>query len=114
MALSCTAVLFSPEGCEGGVGILLEKLRKAAAANGRNPVLTVNRQTPLCDKARKRMAANCKNVNSHGKEGVSGSSPEESSAKASRRRFLVQIDLLGVDHAVDIEPLRAFMLPGQP
>jgi hypothetical protein len=64
---------------------MLEKLRKAAAANGRNPVRTVNRQTPLCGEARKRMAANCKTVNTHGKEGVSGSSPEEGFKKPLAR-----------------------------
>jgi hypothetical protein len=41
----------------------------------------------------------------HGKEGVSGSSPEEGLCKsAARRRFLVQIDLLSVDRTVGMGP----------
>jgi hypothetical protein len=41
----------------------------------------------------------------HGKEGVDGSSPSEGSAKAPHvGAFLVQTDLLFVEHAVGMEP----------
>ena len=41
---------------------------------------------------------------SHGKEGVDGSSPSEGSARARRRRFPVQVDLLVRERAVRTEP----------
>ena len=80
----------------------------AGATSGNQPQIALAKER---QKQAKTVAVGCDRLprGAQGKEGVSGSSPEEGLAKAAaRRRFFVQINLLHVDRAVGVEP---FMEP---
>jgi hypothetical protein len=82
----------------------MEHLWSPAGATGGNRWQMADPRKPLKQAYPQPVATHGNRFGAHGKEGVDGSSPSEGSAKAPHvGAFLVQVDLLNVDHAVGME-----------